>query len=172
MTLSRGVRPRVFPRPEQVRQLPLQLQMEIPADWEDRNGHVGVQYFQVLFAMGAWRVLEEIGVDEAWFSRQQRSQFDLEHHLFYRSEIHAGDAVSTYNRVIARSARRFHGVYLVLNDRTEKLAATLEYITVGIDMSKRRMATFPEDLASGLDKLIAGHCRLDWEPPLCGVMTP
>ena len=172
MTLSRGVRPRVFPRPKQVRQLPLQLQMEIPADWEDRNGHVGVQYFQVLFAMGAWRVLEEIGVDEAWFSRQQRSQFDLEHHLFYRSEIHAGDTVSTYNRVLARSNRRFHGIYLVLNDSSERLAATLEYVTAGIDMEQRRMASFPADLALGLDSLIEQHHKLDWSPPVCGFMSP
>ena len=171
MTSRKGTRPCAFPRPEQVRQLPLQLQMEIPADWEDRNGHVGVQYFQALFAMGAWRVLEEVGVDEDWFRRRQRSQFDLEHHLFYRSEIHTGDTVSTYNRVIGRNDQRFHGIYLVLNESTEKLAATLEYITAGIDMDKRRMAVFPDDLASGLDHLIARHRLLDWAPPLCGVMA-
>lgn len=165
-------RPRVFPRPEQVRQLPLQLQLEVPADWEDRNGHVGVQYFQALFAMGAWRVLEEFGVDEKWFDRQQRSQFDLEHHLFYRSEIHAGDTVSTFNRVLGRSDRRFHGIYLVVNDSTDRLAATLEYITAGIDMKRRRMASFPGDLAEGLDGLIEKHQALTWPAPACGVMAP
>jgi acyl-CoA thioesterase FadM len=66
VTRSNGAR--VFPRPGQVRELPLQLQMEIPADWQDRNGHVGVQYFQALFAEGAWKVLEEIGVDQDWFA--------------------------------------------------------------------------------------------------------
>ena len=146
--------------------------MAVPADWEDRNGHVGVQHFQALFAMGAWRVLEPIGVDEDWFSANRRSQFDLEHHLFYRSEIRAGDSVSTYNRVVGRSDRRFHGVYLVLNDSTDRLAATLEYITVGIDMGQRRMAVFPPELADGLDRLIALHGQLDWAPPLCGVMSP
>ena len=67
MTQKTINRPRVFPRPAQVRELPLQLQMEVPPEWEDRNGHVGVQYFQALFALGAWRVLEEINVDEDWF---------------------------------------------------------------------------------------------------------
>ena len=172
MTSRQRSHPRVFPRPQQVRQLPLQLQMAVPADWEDRNGHVGVQHFQALFAMGAWRVLEPIGVDEDWFSSNRRSQFDLEHHLFYRSEIHAGDSVSTYNRVVGRSDRRFHGVYLVLNDSTDKLAATLEYITAGIDMGQRRMAAFPAELADGLDRLIADHRQLDWPPPLCGMMSP
>ena len=172
MTSRQRSRARVFPRPQQVRQLPLQLRMEVPAGWEDRNGHVGVQHFQALFAMGAWRVLEPIGVDEDWFRSNSRSQFDLEHHLFYRSEIHVGDRVSTYNRVVGRSDRRFHGVYLVLNDSTDKLAATLEYITAGIDMGQRRMASFPGDLANGLDSLIVEHRQLEWSPPLCGVMSP
>ena len=165
-------RPRVFPRPEQVRELPLQLQMEVPPEWEDRNGHVGVQYFQALFAMGAWRVLEEIGVDEDWFRRNQRSQFDVEHHLFYRSEIHVGDQVSTYNRVLGKSDRRFHGMYLVINDSTDRLAATLEYITVGVDMNRRRMAAFPEDLSCGLDRLVEKHLKLAWDVPVCGLMKP
>ncbi len=172
MTSGQRARPRAFPRPEQVRQLPLQLQLEVPAEWEDRNGHVGVQHFQTLFAMGAWRVLEPIGVNGDWFRQNRRSQFDLEHHLFYRSEIRCGDTVSTFNRLIGRSDRRFHGVYLVLNDSTDKLAATLEYITAGIDMGRRRMAPFPGDLATGLDRLIRLHRQLDWTPPLCGVMSP
>lgn len=163
---------RIFPRPEQVRELPLQLKMNIPADWEDRNGHVGVQYFQALFALGAWRVLEEVGVDEDWFKREQRSQFDLEHHLFYRSEIRVGDQVSTYNRVLGKSDRRFHGMYLVINDSTDRLAATLEYITAGIDMHRRRMAAFPEDLSRGLERLVEKHQALGWEVPLCGTMSP
>lgn len=163
---------RVFPGPAQVRELPLQLRMDIPPDWEDRNGHVGVRYFLELFAMGAWRVLEEIGVDGDWFERSGRSQFDLEHHLYYRSEIRVGDSVSTYNRVLGRSARRFHGLYLVVNDTAGQLAATLEYVTAGIDMKRRRMAAFPEDLASGLDRLIEKHRGLSWPAPLCGVMTP
>jgi acyl-CoA thioester hydrolase len=155
-----------------VRQLPLQISRQIPVKWQDRNGHVGVQYFQALFAEGAWRVLEEVGVDADWFAQTRRSQFDLEHHLFYRSEIHAGDRVSTYNRVLGRSDRRFHGVYFVVNDSSDRLAATLEYVTAGIDMELRRMAPFPEDLASGLDVLIEKHRTLTWTPPVSGAMAP
>lgn len=163
---------RTFPRPDQVRQLPLQISRTIPTGWQDRNGHVGVQYFQALFAEGAWRVLEEVGVDAAWFEQTQRSQFDLEHHLFYRAELHAGDRVSTYNRVLGRSDRRFHGIYFIVNDSRDRLAATLEYLTAGIDMGRRRMAPFPDELSQGLDRLIEKHRVLGWQSPLCGVMSP
>jgi acyl-CoA thioester hydrolase len=161
---------RRFPTPDQVRELPLQLRTEVPAEWQDRNGHVGVKHVQSLFAAGAWRVLEEVGIDAAWFRGHDRSQFDLEHHVFYRAEMHAGETVSTYNRVLGRSTRTFHGMFFVVNDSTGALAATLEYVTAGIDLEKRRMAAFPEPLRRGLDALIEKHRKLEWSAPVCGTM--
>jgi acyl-CoA thioesterase FadM len=83
-------RPQSIPTVEQLRELPLQLQMKVPSEWEDRNGHVGVKHFLELYQLGAWYVLHEIGVDEAWFKQHQFSQFDLEHHAHYLSEIRVG----------------------------------------------------------------------------------
>jgi len=163
---------RRFPTPDQVRELPLQLRIEVPAAWQDRNGHVGVKHVQSLFAEGAWRVLEEVGVDGAWFRQHKRSQFDLEHHLFYRAEMRAGETISTYNRVLGRSSRTFHGMYFVVNDSSGQLAATLEYVTAGIDLGRRGIASFPEDLATGLDRLVEKHRALDWAVPVCGMMGP
>jgi acyl-CoA thioester hydrolase len=161
-----------FPTPDQLKELALQLQMKVPVDWEDRNGHVGVQHYLQLYELGAWNVLHEIGVDQAWFKEQERSQFDLEHHLNYRAEIHAGDDISTYNRVVGKSEKRFHGMYFVVNDNTGRLACTIEYITAQIDMRTRRMASFPEPLSGGLDRLYEKHQALSWPPPLCGVLNP
>ena len=86
--------------------------------------------------------------------------------------MHAGQQLSTYNRVLGRSDRRFHGIYFVVNDDSERLAATIEYITAGIDMRNRRMAAFPDDLADGLDRLVERHRALAWDPPVCGAMAP
>jgi acyl-CoA thioester hydrolase len=63
-------------------------------------------------------------------------------------------------------------VFFVINESSDRLAATLEYVTAGIDMQNRCMAAFPDDLALGLDRLVAEHARLDWTPPLCGVLEP
>jgi acyl-CoA thioester hydrolase len=134
----------VFPKIEQLRELPVQLSMAIPWEWEDRNGHVNVQFYLALYELGGWVVLEEIGVDEGWFSHHQVSQFDLEHHLNYRAELKVGDQVST----------------------------TLEYITASVDMNTRRTTPFREKLASGLDQLIEKHRALGWAAPVCGTMNP
>lgn len=161
-----------FPTPEDLRQLPVQLEYVIPPEWEDRNGHVNVQFYLALFELGGWKVLEEIGVDEDWFRRKRYSFFDLEHHLFYLAEIGIGDTVTTYNRIVGRSERRFHGYYLIVNETRGRLAGTLEYISAGIDMDRRRIADMPAELSSGLDRLLEQHQRLAWQPRLCGVMAP
>jgi acyl-CoA thioester hydrolase len=161
-----------YPGIEQLRELPLQLSMPIPPEWEDRNGHVNVQFYLALYELGGWVVLEEIGVDEAWFSRHQVSQFDLEHHLYYRAELSVGDQVSTYSRVLGRSDTRFHGMYFIVNETKQRLAATLEYVTASIDMKTRRTVPFREELANGLDGLIEKHRGLSWAAPVCADMSP
>ena len=55
---------KIFPDIEQLRELPSQLAMAIPPEWEDRNGHVNVQFYLALYELGGWVVLEEVGIEE------------------------------------------------------------------------------------------------------------
>ena len=169
---SATVREQVFPTISQLRQLPVHLAMTIPAEWEDRNGHVNVQFYQVLYELGGWEVLGEVGITEDWFKRNRYSMFDLEHHVHYRSELNVGDKVSTYGRVLACSDRCFHGMYFIVNETRDRLAATLEYVTAGVDMQSRRIAAFPDQLAQALEAQLKKHRELDWAAPACGLMRP
>lgn len=159
-----------FPNPGQLRELPVNLKTTIPKEWEDRNGHVNVQFYLALYELGGWMVLDELGFDEEWFNQNAVSQFDLEHHLHFRAELRVGDTVSTYSRVLGRSRKCFHGMYFIVNDSRDALAATLEYVSANVDMRTRRISPFPEKLAVGLDRLLEKHRRLDWSTPLCGTM--
>ena len=170
MTSTRH-RPR-FPTLPQVRELPVQLDFVIPPEWEDRNGHVNVQFYLALFELGGWKVLEAFSVDDDWLQRHAYSFFDLEHHLHYLAEIGIGDRVTTYNRVVGTSAKRFHGLYLIVNETRGRLAGVLEYISNGVDMNLRRTAVMPAELSRGLEGLYREHQRLSWVPPLCGIMAP
>lgn len=170
--MNRSAQPRRFPTVEEVRELPLQLEFQVPPEWEDRNGHVNVQFYLALFELGGWKVLEAVGIDDAWFRRSAYSIFDLEHHLHYLAEIGVGDVVNTYNRVVGKSDKRFHGLYLIVNASRGRLAATLEYVSTGVDMRVRRTAAMPAELSEGLDRLYREHQTLTWPPPLCGFMAP
>lgn len=159
-----------FPAIGQLQELPLQLSMIVPPEWEDRNGHVNVQYYLTLYELGGWVIFEQEGFDEDWFSRNQVSVFDLEHHLNYLAEIRIGDRVNTYHRVLDFSEKRFHGQYFIVNETMERLAAVLEYVASCVDMQTRRTAAFPPVLADGMAKLLNEHQKLGWTTPVCGVM--
>jgi acyl-CoA thioester hydrolase len=151
--------------------LPVQLRMAIPPEWEDRNGHVNVQFYVALYELGGWVVLEQAGVDEAWFEQRNISVFDLEHHVRYRSEVLTGDEVLTYNRLLSRNDKSFHGMYFIVNQTRGRLAATLEYVSACVDMRTRRIAPFPEALAAILDGVLEKHKALGWAAPVCGLMN-
>jgi len=170
--MTRGKRRRQFPEVDQVRELPVQLDYVIPPAWEDRNGHVNVQFYLALFELGGWKILEDNGFDEGWMRQNQYSFFDLEHHLDYLAEIAVGDRVTTYNRVVGKSDKRFHGLYLIVNETRGRLAGVLEYISNGVDMRQRRTAPMPLALSESLGQLYAQQQQLSWQPPLCGLMAP
>lgn len=169
-TLSR--KKRTYPDLSQLQELPVQLAMTVPPDWEDRNGHMNVQFYVTLYELGGWAILEDTGIDEAWFEQHDVGLFDLEHHLQYRAEIVVGDDVKTYNRLIHRSEKCFHGMYFVVNETRKRLAATLEYITACVDMKSRRIAPFTDELAGDLDSILRNHQQLKWDTPVCGMMKP
>jgi len=164
------MRPR-HPSAAEVRQLPALMTQVIPPEWEDQNGHVNIQYYLTLFERGGWPMVQEMGMDESYFRDRRQGLFDLEHHIYYVNELHVGESVSIHARLVDRSEKRFHGVMFIVNDSRDNLAATLEYITSGADLAHRRTAPLPADIAVRLDRLVAEHRRLGWEPPLCGVMS-
>lgn len=161
----------VFPGVAQVRQLPHHLNMIVPADWEDRNGHVNVQYYLTLYELGGYEVLEEVALGGDYLEKNHLGLFDLEHHLSFRAEIRVGDSVSTYNRLLAMNRKRFHGMYFIVNDAREQLACTIEYITAGVDLRSRRTTAFPDEFHAGLQQQLKRHQALDWPAPVCNAIS-
>jgi acyl-CoA thioester hydrolase len=160
----------LFPSPQQVRQLPVQLSMVIPPEWEDRNGHVNVQYYLKLYELGGYEVLNDDDFGIELLQNHNFGLFDFEHHLFFRAEMHVGDKVSTYNRLLALNHKRMQGMYFIVNDTRDQLACCIEYLSAGVDLASRRTAVFPEDIHCGLERQLKRHQALDWPAPVSGAI--
>jgi acyl-CoA thioester hydrolase len=162
---------RKLPSVNEIRQLPADLTMTVPLDWEDRNGHVNVQYYLTLYELGGWQIMQQVGIDEHYLEERRSSVFDLEHHISYLAEINVGDTVSVHNRMLSSNSKLFQGILFVVNDTHDKVAATIEYLSVHIDLEKRRSAPFPVDVANKLGELLDRHGAMDWPSPACGLMN-
>lgn len=160
-----------MPSPEQVRQLPPLITARVPAHWEDINGHVNVRHYLELYDLAGDAMLAQLGLDESHFRDGRQGFFDLEHHLWYLAEIHAGDEVSVHLRYLSRSAKRIHGVVFVLNSSRGRLSSAMEFVSTGADLDARRTAPLPQHVGARLDELVAAHRMLDWAAPRSGVMS-
>lgn len=163
--------PRIIPSFEEIRQLPADFSMEVPPDWEDRNGHVNVQYYQTLYGLGGWQILENIGIDEKYLAQYNGGIFDLEHHTRYLAEIHVGETVSLHNRMFGKNDQLFHGIFYILNETNQALSCSIEYLSAYIDLNVRRVAPFPQDMVTKLDKLLSEHSAMNWQSPVCGAIS-
>ena len=163
--------PIAMPTIEQLDALPSLMERRIPPEWQHLNGHVNVRHYLELYDAASWPMLAAFGLDERIFLEHRQGLFDLEHHLWYLSELHVGDTITVHSRMLERNAKRFHGVMFVVDRTRQRLASAFEYVSTGADLDARRTAPLPAVFAAQLDRVIAEHARLGWPAPVCGVMS-
>jgi acyl-CoA thioester hydrolase len=155
-----------------VEDLPVTYQQLVPDNYRDEMGHMNVMWYTYLFSMAFQKFAGQFGFDADYMRANSAGSFALETHTRYLSEVHVGSHVTIRTRLLGRSPKRFHFMHFMSNDSTGALAAVQEHIGAHIDMRIRRMAPFPESIATRFDKLLAEHDALGWPAPVCGAMKP
>jgi acyl-CoA thioester hydrolase len=158
------------PSPARVRELPLLHEVTVPPEYEDINGHMSIAHHMGIHDAAGLPFFATLGIDETYFSQRRLGIMDLEHHLVYLAEVHVGDVVGVHSRVLERSDKAAHGIWFLLNRTRKRLANTLEWVSLHVDLDARRAAPFSPEVASALDRQIERSRALDWDPPVCGVM--
>lgn len=150
--------------------LPLLLRRTIPPEYQDENNHMNVRHYLTLFDDAGYPLVESLGLTLAFHQQHGTGGFDLEHHIHYLNEVHIGDTVALYYRMVERSAKRIHYLMFMINETSGKLAAIFECVNSFADLTVRRTAPYPPEIAATIDAILAQHKALDWPPPVCGIM--
>src|SRR5262245_60199401 len=150
--------------------LPLTHRASIPESYLDSMGHMNVMWYTHLFGHATGGLFKLIGMDRAYFEAHRAGAFALKQMFCYLAEVRAGEEVTVYSRVLARSAKRLHFLHFMAKGDT--LAATVEVLATHIDMSTRRTSPFAAVVAEPIDRLIAEHAALGWDAPVCGAIRP
>ncbi|MEL7337640.1 MAG: thioesterase family protein, partial [Planctomycetota bacterium] len=149
---------------DDVRQSLLGHQQTIPDEYLDGMGHMNVMWYTHLFSQGNHGLLKRIGID-AKNPTNGSGSFVMENHFWYLSEVHAGQTVSIFARVLERDVKRFFGCSVMVNETTNRIAAIMRGASSHVDLQTRRSAPFPAEIADALDILIQQQKRLDWPVP-------
>ncbi len=158
------------PTYDQLVDLPSFAAQSVPTAFEDINGHLNIRHYLGIASEGLDESLVGVGILQNWPS-VGHAVFTAEHHLTYLSELRTGDRISVRVRLIGRSARAAHAQVFLLDDTHQRVSYVMEEIFVHIDMETRRSADWPEEVAGGLDRLVAKHQALAAEPVLSGSMA-
>ena len=153
-------------------QLPKTFSMTIPEKYRDEMGHMNVTWYTHLFSEAMGGLMAHIGLSPEYIEKHKIGGVALEAHIHYLAEVHIGDRVSIYSRLLSRSDKRMHLLHILKNESTGQISSFFETILACFDLSTRRMTTVPPDIAKTIDDVISAHRVLDWNPPVTGVMSP
>jgi acyl-CoA thioester hydrolase len=133
-------------------------------EWIDYNGHMNVAWYVAAFDLAAEAFLEQVGIGEAHRREHHCSTFTVEAHVTYQQEVHEGDLLEFRTRLLGFDAKRLHYVQSMYQVEEGYLAATLEWLTLYIDMRTRTVARIPTELLTRLEAFLASQAHLPVPP--------
>lgn len=152
--------------PDQLAALPEVYRATIPREYEDRNGHMNVRWYLVLYDEAGDLMYPMLGLTDAYFAQTSMGGFDLEHHIWYVSEVGIGDTVVIRLRMLARNTKLCHYMMFMVNETRGKVASAFECVHAHADLKTRRTAAFPAQASRTIDSLIAAQQALSWAAPI------
>ena len=155
---------------DQLASLPAVYRAVIPPAYEDRQGHLNMRWYLALYDEAGDAMYPMLGLTPDYFAASGAGGFDLEHHLWYSSEVRIGDTVVIRVRMLARSQKLFHYMMFMVNETRGVLSSLFECMHAHADLRTRRTAALPAQVAAQIDALIAEHRALTWPAPVSGSM--
>jgi acyl-CoA thioester hydrolase len=136
-------------------------------EWIDFNGHMTNAAYVTAFDIASVALLHRIGIDPDYRARERCSTFALELHTVFHRELAAGAPYLIETRVLGVDAKRIHIFHQIKHAEEHFLAATLEIVTIHVDLETRRSRPFPSDVVGRLTTFRIASDGLSW-PELAG----
>jgi acyl-CoA thioester hydrolase len=144
--------------------------MRVEPAWIDYNGHMNMAYYHILFDRALDEGLEIVGLGPDYLEERKASFFVAEVHTLYKRELKMHDSVRVTLQLIDFDEKRIH-YYMEIRHAAEGwVAATMEGLSLHIEMESRKVAPFPGDIAANLAVMKAAHSRLTKPQALGRVM--
>lgn len=143
----------------------------VPPEWLDVNDHMNVAYYVLAFDQATDALYHFVGVGEDYIQEHHCTMFALECHVTYTSELRLGDPIRVTTQLLGFDAKKMHYCHLMYHGGDGSLAATSEWLSIHIDMDRRRSAEFPPSRARRLGEIHASHSSLTIPPGVGRAMS-
>ena len=126
----------------------------IKSEWTDYNNHLNMAYYVLIFDV-AWEVmLKKFNMGEQSAKTSGMSTMVVETNTTYDNEIKEGDQVEILLTFFDHDNKRLHFKMEMIEKKSKKLSATLESLSLYIDLNKRKVSEFENEKIELMDEFI------------------
>ena len=127
----------------------------IKKEWIDYNNHMNMAYYVLVFDEVWEIILQKFKMGEISAKTSNMSTMVVETHTTYNSEVKLGDKVEINLTFFDHDKKRLHYKMEMIEKSSKKLSATLEMISLYIDLNHRKVAEFEQEKIEIMDEFIA-----------------
>ena len=126
----------------------------IKSEWTDYNNHMNMAYYVLVFDQIWEKILEKFKMGEQSAKTTNMSTMVVETHTTYNSEVKEGDEVEINLTFFDHDKKRLHFKMEMIEKSSKKLSATIEMLSLYIDLSKRKVSEFENEKIKLMDDFI------------------
>ena len=126
----------------------------IKKEWTDYNNHMNMAYYVLVFDQIWEIILEKFKMGEQSAKTTNMSTMVVETHTTYNNEVKEGDEVEINLTFFDHDKKRLHYKMEMIEKSSKKLSATLEMLSLYIDLNKRKVAEFEDEKLKLMDDFI------------------
>ena len=131
----------------------------IKKEWTDYNKHMNVAYYVLVFDE-SWEVMLQkfkMGEDSAKTTRM--STMVVETYITYNNEVKEGEEVEVFLTYFDHDKKRLHYKLEMIEKSSKKLSATIELLSLYVDLKKRKVSEFEEEKINLMQSFINANGR-------------
>tara|TARA_B110000037_G_scaffold194845_1_gene230858 strand:- start:149 stop:616 length:468 start_codon:yes stop_codon:yes gene_type:complete len=126
----------------------------IKKEWTDYNNHMNMAYYVLVFDQLWETMLAKFKMGEVSAKITQMSTMVVETHTTYNNEVKEGEEVEVNLIFFDHDKKRLHFKMEMVEKSSKKLSATLEMLSLYIDLNKRKVSEFEEEKVKLMDEFI------------------
>ena len=131
-------------------------------EWIDVNNHMNVAYYTLAFDQGVDSLWLRFGITEQHIQEVNSSTFAVESHVIYLRELVLDDPFIVTAQILAFDDKRIHQFQRLYHGEEGYLAATAEWMTLHVDLERRKVAPWPEEILADIRKVAAEQGDWPW----------
>ena len=117
----------------------------IKKEWTDYNKHMNVAYYVLVFDE-SWEVmLQKFKMGEDSAKTTGMSTMVVETYITYNNEVKEGEEVEVFLTYFDHDKKRLHYKLEMIENSSKKLSATIELLSLYVDLKKRKVSEFEEE---------------------------